>query len=155
MRQIFYSTSFIFSFLLIGFLTVAQEAPAPVTILETAEAKYLQEKIYLQTDKNAYTSGENIWFKAYLTMDNAPMPMSKTMYAELIKENGQVLDRKMMPVILSGASSDFIIPDSLQDTKLFIRAYTAWMLNFDSTLLCVKPIQLVPKKNDCKKSRHT
>lgn len=151
MRQIFYSTSFIFSFLLIGFLTVAQEAPAPVTILETAEAKYLQEKIYLQTDKNAYTSGENIWFKAYLTMDNAPMPMSKTMYAELIKENGQVLDRKMMPVILSGASSDFIIPDSLQDTKLFIRAYTAWMLNFDSTLLCVKPIQLVPKKTTAKK----
>jgi len=151
MRQIVYTFSFFLSFLSIGLWAAAQEVPAPVTILETAEAKYMQEKIYLQTDKNAYTSGENIWFKAYITMDNAPAPLSKTMYAELIRDNGTVLDRKMMPIILSGASSDFIIPDSLQDTKLFIRAYTAWMLNFDSTLLCVKPIQLVPKKTTTKK----
>lgn len=151
MRKILYTTSFTFYFLGMVLLAAAQDVPVPVTIMETAENKYPQEKIYLQTDKNAYTSGENIWFKAYITLDNAPMPFSKTLYAELIRENGLVLDRKMMPVILSGASSDFIIPDSLQDTKLFIRAYTAWMLNFDSTLLCVKPIQLVPKKATAKK----
>lgn len=143
MQHLFYKVSLSIFFLLTVFTATAQ---TPDSILALTETKYMQEKIYVQTDKLAYTSGENIWFKAYITEDNLAMPLSKTMYAELLRENGTVIDRKMMPIILSGASSDFIIPDSLQDSRLFIRAYTTWMLNFDSSLLCVKPIQIVPKK---------
>lgn len=131
------------------FVLQAQQVEA---ILNTAETKYLQEKIYLHTDKGTYNSGETVWFKAYLTADNLATAISKTVYAELINDKGIVLQRKMMPVILSGAGADFVLPDSLTDTRLFIRAYTAWMLNFDSTLLCVKPIHIIPKKGLPKKA---
>ena len=122
------------------------------SILNIAETQYMQEKVYLHTDKNTYNSGETIWFKAYLTADNLPAPMSKTLYAELLNEKGVILQRKMMPVIMAGAASDFILPDSLPDSRLFLRAYTSWMLNFDSSLLCVKPIHIVPKKLTVKKA---
>lgn len=122
------------------------------SVLSIAETKYMQEKIYLQTDRNTYAAGETVWFKAYLTADNLPAPMSKTLYAELLNEKGAVLQRKMMPVVLAGAASDFILPDSISEGRLFIRAYTSWMLNFDSSLLYVKPIHLLPKKATAKKA---
>jgi len=121
-------------------------------LLYTAETKYMQEKIYIHTDKSMYTAGETIWFKAYLAADNLPVAFSKTVFAELLNDKGVILQRKMMPVILSGGASDFIIPDSLPDTRLFIRAYTGWMLNFDSSLLCLKPVQVIPKKGLPKKA---
>ncbi len=128
------------------------QAQQAASVLNITESKYMQEKVYLHTDKNLYANGETVWFKAYLTADNLSAPLSKTMYAELINEKGIVLQRRMMPVLLSGAAGDFNIPDSLNDTRLFIRAYTAWMLNFDSSLLCVKTIYLLPKKGLPKKA---
>jgi hypothetical protein len=143
--------NFLFVWLL-AFASITVQAQEIDVILNTAETKYMQEKIYLQTDKTSYNSGETVWFKAYLTADNLPAPMSKTVYAELLNEKGMVLQRKMMPVILAGAASDFILPDSLPDSRLFVRAYTSWMLNFDSSLLCVKPIHIIPKKITAKKA---
>lgn len=136
-------------FIVTGSIAKAQR---PDSILNIAETSFPQEKVYLQTDKNVYAGGETVWFKAYLTADNVPAPFSRTVYAELITDKGAVLQRRTMPVILSGASSDFIIPDSLADTRLFIRAYTAWMMNFDSGLLCVKPLYVIPKKATAKKN---
>jgi len=138
--------------LMLMIVPVISQAQQIESILNTTETKYMQEKVYLHTDKSTYTSGETVWFKAYLAADNLAAPLSKTLYAELINDNGAVLQRRMMPVLLAGAAGDFIIPDSLNDTRLFIRAYTAWMLNFDSSLLCVKPIHLVSKKGLVKKA---
>lgn len=143
----------VFSFLILFYsIQGSLKAQQLDSVLSTAETKYMQEKIYLQTDRNTYAAGETVWFKAYLTADNLPAPMSKTLYAELLNEKGIILQRKMMPVILAGAASDFIVPDSVAEGRLFIRVYTSWMLNFDSSLLCVKPIHLLPKKAAFKKA---
>ena len=127
----------------------AQQIDSLVNILDS---KYLQEKIYLQVDKAYYNAGETIWFKAYLSADNLPHPFSKTMYAELMDDKGTLLQRKMMPIIQSGAASNFDLPDTVNSTRLFIRAYTTWMLNFDSSLLYLKPIQIIPAKTIVKKT---
>jgi hypothetical protein len=121
------------------------------SLLNILDSKYLQEKIYMQVDKAYYNAGETIWFKAYLSADNLSGPISKTLYADLIDEKGMVLQQKMMPVIQSGASSNFDLSDSVNSTRLYIRAYTTWMLNFDSSLLYVKPIQIIPAKVVVKK----
>jgi hypothetical protein len=122
------------------------------SLLDILDTKYVQEKIYMQMDKSYYNAGETIWFKAYLSADNLPGPISKTLYAELIDEKGMILQQKMMPIIQSGASSNFDLPDSVNYTKLYIRAYTTWMLNFDSSLLYLKPIQIIPNKTLVKKT---
>lgn len=122
------------------------------SLLDILDTKYVQEKIYMQMDKAYYNAGETIWFKAYLSADNLPGPISKTLYAELLDEKGMLLQQKMMPIIQSGASSNFDLPDSVNYTKLYIRAYTTWMLNFDSSLLYLKPIQIIPNKLVVKKA---
>ena len=119
----------------------AQRIDSLLTILDEY---YPQEKIYLQMDKSYYNSGETIWFKAYLKADNFPKPISKTCYAELLDENGKLLQRKMVPVLESGAASNFDIPDTVHSNKLYVRAYTSWMLNFDSSLLYLQPINIMP-----------
>ena len=116
------------------------------SLLDILDTKYVQEKIHLQMDKAFYNAGETIWFKAYLSADNLPGPISKTLFAELLDEKGMLLQQKMLPIIQSGASSNFDLPDSVSYTKLYIRAYTTWMLNFDSSLLYFKPIQIIPNK---------
>jgi hypothetical protein len=113
--------------------------------------KYPQEKIYLHLDKSYYNAGETIWFKAYLAADNLIKPLSKTVYAELIDDKGFILQKKIMPVYASGAASNFDLPDTINTPKLYIRAYTSWMLNFDSTLLYLKPVQIIPSAAAAKK----
>jgi hypothetical protein len=122
------------------------------SVLAIAETGFPREKVYVHTDKSIYAGGETVWFKAYITADHLMEPLCKTLYAELINDKGNVLQRRTLPIVLSGAASDFILPDSLYDARLYIRAYTQWMLNFDSSLLCVKPIYVVPKKTAAKKN---
>ena len=120
------------------------------SLLNILDANYPQEKIHLHMDKLYYNPGETIWFKAYIIADNLPTPISKTCYAELIDEKGALIQRKMMPILESGAASNFDLPDTLHSTKVYIRAYTSWMLNFDSTLLYLQPVHIIPLKSVAK-----
>ena len=94
-------------------------------------------------DRPYYNPGETIWFKAYLFSGSLPSGISTTMYAELINDKGKILDRKTLPVLGSTASSAFDLPDSLKSPLVYVRAYTSWMLNFDSSFLYLKPIRII------------
>lgn len=122
------------------------------SLLNLSSTKYPQEKIYVQLDKPYYNTGETIWFKAYITGESEPLSISKTMYAELINSSGAILQRKTMPILQSGAASHFDLADSNYNSKLYIRAYTSWMLNFDSSLLYVKPVTVINAKPVAKKT---
>lgn len=111
--------------------------------LETLETNFPQEKLYLHFDREAYNPGEVIWFKAYLFSGVFPSPYSKTIYAELVDANGKVIDRKKAPVFNGGASAAFDIPATINEPSLFVRAYTAWMLNFDSSFIYTREIPLL------------
>jgi len=136
------------------FIIIAQSIYAQHldSLLNKLDSAYPQEKVYLHFDRPYYNPGETIWFKAYLTSGNLPSLISKTIYAELIDSKGKILQRKVMPVIQAGASSGFDLPDTLSNTLLYVRAYTAWMLNFDSSLLYVKPIRIINSSHLIKKN---
>jgi hypothetical protein len=106
-------------------------------------SRYPQEKIHIQLDKSFYSAGETIWFKAYLLSGEAPSNISKTLYAEIIDDRGLILQRKTMPVFQGGAASNFELPDSIKFSRLYLRAYTSWMLNFDLSLLYLKPLNII------------
>lgn len=137
-----------FSFIVVIIGLKAQRIDSLLNILEE---NYPQEKIHLHLDKLYYNPGETIWFKAYITTDNLTTALSKTCYAELIDEKGTILQRKIIPVLESGAASNFELPDTLHSNKIFVKAYTSWMLNFDSSLLYMQPIHIIPLKSAVKK----
>ena len=116
------------------------------SVLAKLNREYKQEKMYLHFDRSAYTPGETIWFKAYLFAGNYPSLVSKTVYAELLDAKGNVLERKSLPVIVSGAAGSFDIPFNLNSSNVYVRAYTKWMLNFDSSFLFTKAIPILNTK---------
>ncbi len=144
-------SSIIILFILTSVYLNVLQAQRIDSLLGIMETTFPQEKIHVQFDKLYYNAGETIWFKAYIVADNLPGAISKTMYADLVDDKGSLLQRKMMPIIHSGAASSFELPDSIQVSRLFVRAYTKWMLNFDSMLIYTKPIQIIPAKNVLKK----
>jgi hypothetical protein len=106
--------------------------------------RYPQEKIYVHFDKPAYNTGETIWFKAYLYAGIMPSPISRNFYAELLDQNGKVLQQKIMPIYESSSAGHFDLPANLPPTIVF-RAYTTWMLNFDTAFLFSKTIRILNK----------
>jgi len=102
-----------------------------------------QEKVYVHFDKNYYNPGETIWFKAYIFAGLDPSVSSKNFYAELLDENGNIIDRKTAPISGSGASASFDIPEKIAKPLLYFRAYTVGMLNSDTAFVFLKPISIL------------
>ncbi|MGI8600988.1 MAG: hypothetical protein ACR2KB_17165, partial [Chitinophagaceae bacterium] len=117
-----------------------------ISNLKKYNQEYQQEKIYIHFNKQSFYPGETIWFKAYLFSSDIPSSISSNFYTELIDENGQVIDKKMYPIFESTAAGDYEIPLNFKGKKLIFRAYTTWMLNFDTAFLFTKTISLVTEE---------
>lgn len=122
------------------------------SVLQTLDARYPQEKVYLHYDKSFYNPGETIWFKAYLFTSNLPSQISKTLYADLLDEKGKIIERKSAPVVMSSASAAFDLPATLTSPTVYVRVYTDWMLNFDTSFIYQKPIPIVQVENKTAKA---
>ena len=118
------------------------------SVLLKLDGQYPQEKLYAHFDKNYYSPGETIWFKAYLFSAQAPTLTSRTLYAELMDEEGKVIQRKTAPIISSGAAAAFDLPAGITSSLVFVRIYTRWMLNFDSSFLFLKAIPIVTARKE-------
>ncbi|MDN3581081.1 TonB-dependent receptor plug domain-containing protein [Mucilaginibacter flavus] len=107
-----------------------------------------QEKVYLQFDKPNYAIGDDIWFKAYVTIGSKHQlsALSEILNVDLIDENDSVKRSLKLPVSNGLAAGDFALADSMKEGSYHIRAYTNWMRNesegyfFDKTFTVVNSI---------------
>jgi len=102
-----------------------------VAQLEKWTADNPQEKVYLQLDKPFYGVGDNIWFKAYITVgaENRLSALSGALNVELVNEQDSVKQWVKLPVTSGITWGDFALSDTLQEGTYRIRAYTNWMRN--------------------------
>ncbi len=124
---------------------VKTEAQSIENSINLYGTNFPQEKIHIHFDKEVYLPGETIWFKAYLFEENLPGERSTNFYAALYDEDGMLIQDQLSPIFNSTSSGHFEIPDSLGSKQLICRAYTAWMLNFDTSFLFTKAIKLINK----------
>ncbi|MCW3073467.1 MAG: hypothetical protein JWP69_536 [Flaviaesturariibacter sp.] len=129
-------------FLLFGFISMAGYSQTLLSTLSSYNTSYPEEKMYVHFDKPVYNPGETIWFKAYLTSHNFPSPISTNFYAELINAKGNVVSKKAYPIFEASAAGSFDLPLNSKEEGLVFRAYTTWMLNFDTAFLFVKPLKI-------------
>lgn len=103
------------------------------------------EKVYLHTDRNTYSSGESIWYKAYLVsgVDHIPSHLSQTIYVELLGPNGVAILKSKLYAEAGSASGDFKIPPYLETGNYVLRAYTQWMKNWDTDYFFHKNISII------------
>ena len=105
--------------------------------------RYPQEKVYLHFDKDIYASGETMWFKAYIMLQSQPSLTATILYVELLDKDGNVVTKKRLPAQGAAAAGDFELPENLKSGQYQIRAYTAWMLNYDQAFLFYKNIEIL------------
>lgn len=128
MKPLFYATAFLFCFL----NATAQNID---TTLAVYAKDYGQEKMYLQYDKSSYAPGETIWFKDYIMKGMFPDDDSKTVYVDWIGEKGNILLHSVCAVENASTFGQFEIPLNYKGHFIHVKAYTKWMLNFDSDFL--------------------
>lgn len=104
--------------------------------LENYAQEYPQEKVYLHLDKPHYAAGEDVWFKAYVTIGqfNLLSGLSKILYVDLINPQEQVTKSLRLPLLGGVTVGDFSLADTLSEGSYRIRAYTNWMRNFEEEL---------------------
>ena len=116
------------------------EEKKPVNVLS-----YLLEKPYLHTDKSYYYPNETVWFRGYMNYA-APVfkdSLSQVLHIDLVDKSKNVLASKIFPITDGNAQGSLTIPPTIDGGDYILRAYTRWMLNFDSTLVFAKPLKIL------------
>lgn len=143
MKQLVY----VIGFLLLVFNATAQN-------IDSALVKYArdygQEKMYLQYDKSSYVPGETVWFKDYIMKGMFPDDESKTVYVDWIGENGNILLHSVCAVEDAATSGQFDIPVNYKGSFIHVKAYTKWMLNFDTAFLYDHNLKILSEQKNKK-----
>jgi len=92
---------------------------------------YPVEKVYLQLDKPYYAVGDDIWFKAYVTLGGKHelSGLSGVLNVELIDGRDSIIRHIKLPLHSGVAWGDFSLVDTLDEGNYRIRAYTNYMRN--------------------------
>ncbi|MDR2628070.1 MAG: TonB-dependent receptor, partial [Dysgonamonadaceae bacterium] len=132
-------------------LHIAAQDTIPAISLDSAVVNmskqlriFPQEKLYLQTDKPYYITGEKIFFRAHLVdaVMHVPAPMSRYVYVELINP----LDSTAVRVKIRPDNEMFFghisLPEEMPAGVYKLRAYTNFMKNIGENYFFTKIIRI-------------
>ena len=94
-----------------------------------------QEKLWLHLNQPYYAAGDTIWFKGYLVdaMTHQRDTLSNFIYVDLVDQRGRFILSKKIKRDSLGFANGIPLSDTLPAGDYTLRAYTGWMLNFDSS----------------------
>ena len=137
-------TKRILSLSIICFFLVFNAQPQSLdATLKVYANQYAQERVHIHFDKDAYLPGETVWMKAYILAGSKPSDRSKNIYFDWTDINGNLIFHSISPVKEGVSASSFVIPPNFRTAAVHLRAYTQWMLNFDSAFLYNKEIPVL------------
>ncbi|MBX2871386.1 MAG: TonB-dependent receptor plug domain-containing protein [Saprospiraceae bacterium] len=108
-----------------------QEAYEKVLEHYKAYNKVGSDKVYVQTDKPYYTTGETIWLKAYVVdaIRHLKSPHSQIVYVELIDPADSIVASRRLMIEDVGAAGDIRLSPDWPTGNYTLRAYTNYMRN--------------------------
>jgi len=104
-----------------------------------------REAIYLQTDRDLYIVGEQVWMKVYKldAHGNKPDNFSKVVYIELLNQAGYPVHQLKLHVPDKSGSAGLTLSDTLSSGNYLLRAYTSWMKNYPARDFSFRTISLI------------
>jgi len=96
----------------------------------------IQEFAYIQTSKDIYETGEDLWFKVYLLNSStlSPSELSKTLYLQLVKEDTKKAVWQEKYEIEDGFSDGrILLREDMDEGNYLIEAFTANSFFADSS----------------------
>lgn len=132
----------LYLFLFSAFAAFAQDLEST---LNRYGSEFGQERTYLQYDKSTYAAGETVWFKAYIMEGIYPSERSKNFYVDWTDDKGNLLYHTISPVQGGVTNGQYEIPANYKGKFIHVKAYTKWMLNFDTAFLYEKDLLVLSK----------
>lgn len=117
---------------------------------DTYRQQYLQEKIFVHTDKNFYLPGEICWFKIY-NVDayfHKPINLGKVAYVEILDKNNTPILQAKIGLQNGVGDGSLYLPASLVLGNYRLRAYTNWMKNFGADYFFEKKLSIINVQNE-------
>ncbi len=134
----------VFVFALLGRLQ--SNAQSVDKIINTYTVSHPFEQVYVHVDNNWYSAGDTIWFKAYVLANALPSAFSANLYADWFDTAGKLLSHETFFIAQGECNGQFSIPSNYSGNKIYLLAYTRWMLNEDTITLFHKAINIIPVK---------
>ncbi len=103
------------------------------------------EKVYLHTDRDLFSPGENLWYKAYTVLGERHQfsLASKVLHVDLIGPNNKILVSQTHGLFDGKAIGSIVLPKNLFSGNYQLRAYTNWMRNFDDNFFFTKMVKVI------------
>ena len=117
----------------------AQQAPTTLEgwaeRLEKFGKTIPQEQVFIHTDNTCYFLGDTLYYKAYVRRSDtgAPSRLSGVLYAELLNQDGYLVQRQQLELQNGQVHGSFVLQDTLYGGYYELRAYTRWQLNWGIT----------------------
>ena len=91
-----------------------------------------REEIFVQTDRDIYIAGEEIWFSIFLfdRQNDILTGESRIAYLEVLDLLNRPVLQKRIGLERGTGSGYAVLPDTLSQGVYILRAYTNWMKNF-------------------------
>jgi hypothetical protein len=108
-------------------------------------SRYMQEKIFVHTNKDYFVSGEIAWFRIFYVdaAYNKPLTLSKMGYLELLDRNNRSVLQQKVSLKPGESHGSFVVPHTLPSGIYHLRTYTSWMKNFSADYYFEKSIRIV------------
>lgn len=105
------------------------------------------EKVFVQTNKNIFVAGEELWFKAWVlnSLSHKYFTHSKTLYADLVNEKDSAVTQLLLNIASEKTEGVIKLSDSLKEGYYWLRLYTASIQQHDTSSIFVAPIYVVNK----------
>jgi hypothetical protein len=135
--------SILILFVILSVRQVSSQQPADN--VKDPDIKCYKEEVFLNTDRDIYISGEDVWFKVYTLngLTHTPGDISKVVYVELLDKNNFPIRQVKVKAEKSSGSAIFTLPDNISSGNYLIRAYTSWMKNFSTDEFFYRTISVI------------
>ena len=107
--------------------------------------QHIKESLYLQTDRDLYVVGEQVWMKVNKlnAHSNKPDNISKVVYIELLNQAGYPVNQLKLHVPDKSGFASFTLSDTLSSGNYLLRSYTSWMKNFPAQDFSFRTISVI------------
>lgn len=134
--------------------TIQCSAQSSVQNIDTLAGRFIQElrlntkeKILVQTNKCFYVAGEELWLKAYVIneLSHKYYSQSKTLYVDLVNDKDTAIAQLLLNIPKQQTEGVIPLSAALPEGNYWLRAYTANMLQHDTSSILVLPIYILNK----------
>ncbi len=108
--------------------------------------KRWEERVYLHTDRERFSPGDRVFFKAYMVNNKTQLRWSPSgvLKLELRDTQNEVVSKQYHPLKEGISEGAFLLSDKLKDGTYRLMAYTRWMQNYGEDIFFTKTITVGP-----------